>query len=204
MTYTPTTAADWDSDADPGDVDNALDQLAERVEDLEGAISRVLISEQSPSGTGMVTFSSIPGTYHSLEMEIVGRSTRSANDDAISIQFNADTTASHYRRSLLNAYGITVAKSQSDDSIVGYLAAANAPSGSCGSYVVKISDYAGTTFNKQVNILGSMRFDSSSLFIVQLFLAVEWENTAAITPIVILLASGNYVSGTSLRFYGLN
>lgn len=35
-TYTPTTAADWDSDADPGDVDNALDQLAERVDDLEG------------------------------------------------------------------------------------------------------------------------------------------------------------------------
>jgi hypothetical protein len=30
-------AADWDSDTDPGDVDNALDQLAERVDDLEGA-----------------------------------------------------------------------------------------------------------------------------------------------------------------------
>ena len=37
VTYTPTTATDWDSDADPGDVDGALDQLAERVDDLEGA-----------------------------------------------------------------------------------------------------------------------------------------------------------------------
>lgn len=37
VTYTPTTAADWDSDTDPGDVDDALDQLAERVDDLEGA-----------------------------------------------------------------------------------------------------------------------------------------------------------------------
>lgn len=35
VTYTPTTAADWDSDADPGDVDAALDQLAERVNDVE-------------------------------------------------------------------------------------------------------------------------------------------------------------------------
>lgn len=35
VTYTPTVATDWDSDADPGDVDNALDQLAERVDDLE-------------------------------------------------------------------------------------------------------------------------------------------------------------------------
>lgn len=37
VTYTPTVATDWDSDADPGDVDEALDQLAERVDDLEGA-----------------------------------------------------------------------------------------------------------------------------------------------------------------------
>jgi len=37
VTYTPNTATDWDSDSDPGDVDNALDQLAERVDDLEGA-----------------------------------------------------------------------------------------------------------------------------------------------------------------------
>lgn len=35
VTYTPTTATDWDGSADPGDVDNALDQLAERVDDLE-------------------------------------------------------------------------------------------------------------------------------------------------------------------------
>lgn len=35
VTYTPTTAADWDGSADPGNVDGALDQLAERVTDLE-------------------------------------------------------------------------------------------------------------------------------------------------------------------------
>lgn len=37
ITYTPAVNTDWDSDADPGDVGNALDQLAERVDDLEGA-----------------------------------------------------------------------------------------------------------------------------------------------------------------------
>lgn len=35
VTYTPTTLADWDGGADPGDVAPALDQLAERVTDLE-------------------------------------------------------------------------------------------------------------------------------------------------------------------------
>jgi hypothetical protein len=37
ITYTPTVLTDWDGDADPGNVDDALDQLAERVDDLEGA-----------------------------------------------------------------------------------------------------------------------------------------------------------------------
>lgn len=36
VTYTPTTAADWDGSADPGNVDDALDQLAGRVADVEG------------------------------------------------------------------------------------------------------------------------------------------------------------------------
>jgi hypothetical protein len=36
ITYTPAVATDWDGDADPGDVDNALDQLAERTKDIEG------------------------------------------------------------------------------------------------------------------------------------------------------------------------
>jgi hypothetical protein len=35
ITYTPTTLADWDGAADPGDVEQALDQLAERVTDVE-------------------------------------------------------------------------------------------------------------------------------------------------------------------------
>lgn len=36
VTFTPAVLADWDSSADPGDVDNALDQLAARTTDLEG------------------------------------------------------------------------------------------------------------------------------------------------------------------------
>lgn len=42
VTYTPTVATDWDSDADPGDVDGALDQLAERVDDNEAAFASYL------------------------------------------------------------------------------------------------------------------------------------------------------------------
>lgn len=54
VTYTPAVATDWDSDTDPGDVDNALDQLAERVDDLEGAggggIAQLLTLHVEPTG----------------------------------------------------------------------------------------------------------------------------------------------------------
>jgi hypothetical protein len=39
VTYTPTTLADWTGSADPGDVDNALDELAARTTDAEAAIA---------------------------------------------------------------------------------------------------------------------------------------------------------------------
>jgi hypothetical protein len=53
VTYTPAAATDWDSDADPGDVDAALDQLAERVDDLEGA----------GGGGAFIALSDTPATY---------------------------------------------------------------------------------------------------------------------------------------------
>jgi hypothetical protein len=37
VAYAATTVADWNGSADPGDVEQALDQLAERTKDLEGA-----------------------------------------------------------------------------------------------------------------------------------------------------------------------
>jgi len=39
ITYTPGDVTDWNGDVDPGDVDDALDQLASRVEDTEGNVS---------------------------------------------------------------------------------------------------------------------------------------------------------------------
>lgn len=53
VTYTPADATDWNSSSDPGDVDNALDQLADRTKTLEGS---------SGSGNGWTTYNAVVPT----------------------------------------------------------------------------------------------------------------------------------------------
>ena len=51
VTYTPGDATDWNSDTDPGDVDNALDQLADRVVTLEGGAGHAALSLDADAAT---------------------------------------------------------------------------------------------------------------------------------------------------------
>jgi hypothetical protein len=41
VTYTPSVPADWDGDVDPGDLDDALNQLAERIDDTEIGVTNL-------------------------------------------------------------------------------------------------------------------------------------------------------------------
>jgi hypothetical protein len=47
VTYTPAEDTDWDGDADPGNADDAFDQLAERVDDLENEIPNNMYIDQA-------------------------------------------------------------------------------------------------------------------------------------------------------------
>lgn len=55
VTYTPTTLADWNGGVDPGDVEQALDQLAERVTDVEGAVTQCIAVACSDETTALTT-----------------------------------------------------------------------------------------------------------------------------------------------------
>lgn len=61
ITYTPTVLTDWDSDSDPGNTDDALDQLAERVDDLEGATTDASVVTYAPNTLADWDSSTDPG-----------------------------------------------------------------------------------------------------------------------------------------------
>lgn len=62
VTYTPLDNTDWDSSADPGDVDDALDQLADRVKILEGGTGTVTSVAFTASPSGIFDVSGSPVT----------------------------------------------------------------------------------------------------------------------------------------------
>jgi hypothetical protein len=79
LTYTPAVNTDWDGDTDPGNVDDALDQLAERVDDLEGAgggATVVTASDSynitSPHTTTSTSFSDVDATNASVTATLTG------------------------------------------------------------------------------------------------------------------------------------
>jgi hypothetical protein len=99
VTYTPTTLADWDGSADPGDVEQALDQLAERVTDVEGA-------SLADGDKGDIVVSS-GGTVWSFDTGVVTAAAKTVLDDA---------TTGDMRTTLSAA-----ARSQTAEMISGYI-----------------------------------------------------------------------------------
>ena len=72
VTYTPAVATDWNSDTDPGNVDDALDQLAARVDDVELSTARayVLIQDQKSQNTSGGSFTSGDWRTRTLNTEV--------------------------------------------------------------------------------------------------------------------------------------
>lgn len=165
---------------------------------------RVLIAETTPTSTG-TAFTSIPGGYWKLVVEGVARTDDTAIADytAANITINGDTTAANYRRTKHNAYGTNSQNVEAaDDRSCILVSNASTTAGTASQIFFEIVNYAGTTFRKDVLGMWMTRTETSDQLITTYF-ALHWENTAAITQIEITLATGNFVSGSTWRLYGV-
>ena len=166
---------------------------------------RILIEELTPTGT-TATFSSIPATYTHLELDWVVRSDRSGQlVDELYFYMNNDTTATNYRVVYLYSQESSgVGAINASKAILVKIPAANATAGCAGYGNVKISYYAKTTFKKRLMGQSTTRWDTSTDLRLEL-LGYEWESTSAISQIDIISVNGaNFISGSTIRLYGVN
>jgi len=164
----------------------------------------------SGSTTTALTFSSIPGTYNSLQLRCFGRGDTSAANVAVNATFNGDTGANYwYVYSSASGTTTSLGAGSGGPFTSGFLlslpANTTVPAASAGYVDMYIEGYANTTWNKAAQARG-WAFVGTSATVgngAQILTSWEWENTAAITSVTFTLAAGHYVAGSSCSIYGV-
>lgn len=155
-----------------------------------------LISEQVlASATATVTFSSIPGTYKDLFIEIAGTSSAQAN---LTIGFNGDT-GTNYSRLYMQGDSVTRSGSNSNVNVLYGMAIYTTPA----MNTAHIQSYANTNVYKSTLIRSSKAVSAGTAGADGAAVSM-WRSTAAITSIAISPDGGNTLSiGTTLRLWGI-
>jgi hypothetical protein len=152
------------------------------------------IATFTPSGTGTITFSSIPSTYKHLQIRC---SSVPPTGNYTYLRVNSDS-GSNYSFHQLEGNGSTASASATTSSNLIYINNYGATT-SPAVAVIDILDYTNTNKYKTVRSLGGV--DSNGSGFVQ-FRTGAWLNTTAISSITIA-SDGNYGSGSIFALYGI-
>lgn len=148
-----------------------------------------------------VTFSSIPGTYSDLLLQIIGRGTQSATSVAVRIRFNGDT-GSNYDYSRENRFGSTQGAAAAFIEI-GSIAAATAPASTPSDLEISIPRYADTAWHHSAYCDQFLKTGTTGAAMFMQHSGGIWRSGAAITSITALLDLGNYDVGSAFYLYGI-
>ena len=149
-------------------------------------------------GASEINFTSIPGTYASLQVRYIAR--HSTTDDTIGFQFNADT-GSNYARHRLSGDGSSASSAAVTSGTRGTAGTANNTANTFMVSIMDILDYTDTNKYKTVRILPGRDYNGSGD--IQL-LSTLWMNTNAITSIKFYFESaGNFAQYSKFALYGI-
>lgn len=165
------------------------------------------IATATPSGTGTVTFSSIPSGYASLQIRTFAKMDVYNANAAINIRirFNGDSASTYWSHFVRGDGSSASAGSTSNTFINVYNAImdTNSDTSSFAASIIDIHDYASTTRNKTVRYVSG---NDKNLANTQYRIALGsglWSSTSAVTSIELINEVGNYGSGTVIALYGI-
>jgi hypothetical protein len=166
---------------------------------VAGGAYESIASATGTGSSGTITFSSIPSTYASLQVRLIGRSTGGTDNVVMRLQYNSTAmTRGHF----VSGNGSTAAASASNFPI--YLPASNVTADVMGVGIIDIHDYASTTRNKTARYIGGWNGNNVFTTNERLQIASSFlDNTAAITSIDLTLASGSWSTNSQIALYGI-
>ena len=157
------------------------------------------IATSTPSGTGTVSFTSIPGTYKHLEVRYIAATT--SGTSYLVMKLNSDTTSSNYSGHYLFGTG-AAAVAGGGSSRFGDFGIAPNSSTVFNAGVISILDYASTNKNKVSRILSGYDANGSGGIGLQ---SQNWMNSStAVSTITFTLDNAvNFRAGTHFALYGV-
>jgi len=150
-----------------------------------------------PSNQSSITFSSIPSTYRHLQLRYYLAGTGVATDTLI--RFNGDS-GSNYSWHDLYGTGSGTANSRGGTGTAMYYQPDGVGSAAWNVGITDIYDYAQTTKTKTIRTF--VGFDSNGSGVIS-SVSGNWNNTNAITSIVVSITSNNIAPNSTIALYGI-
>jgi len=154
----------------------------------------VIDHEEVPSGgLASITFSSIPATYTDLAILVSGRCT--TTDTTATLAFN--TGGTYTRRTLL---GSGSAATSNTSAVDFRISKSNDTASTFGNTLIYVPNYAGATAKSySVDTVNENNATAAN----QAITAGLWDQTAAITTVVLDAVSGDFAEFSSATIYGI-
>jgi hypothetical protein len=170
-----------------------------------GGAYESIASTSGTGSSGTVTFSSIPSTYTSLQIRMIGRSNLASTGTVSGrVQLNGDTSSASYTSHMLFGNGTSAqVDSAASGTYTGMLLPtardANAAN-IMGANIIDIHNYTSTTQNKTMRAFSGVDINGTGAVYLQSGL---WLSTAAVTSISLVLTTSNWTSATQIALYGI-
>jgi hypothetical protein len=154
------------------------------------------------ASTGTLTLTSIPSDYKHLQVRYFARNT--ANSGTLRMRINGVTATSYSKHELIGSASTassTASTSQNNIEFLTGVSGTGSPGSSFRAGVIDILDYTSTSKNTTVRALYGGA-DTTQVSKIAL-LSGLFNNTAAVTSLTFLLATGNFDNGAIFALYGI-
>ena len=151
------------------------------------------------TGTGTISFVSIPDSFDDLLVKVSARSNTSGSRTNLFLRPNGATTNFTDRRLL--GFDLSQVASSTASNITFSVNADTATSNTFSNTEIYIPNYKGSTA-KSVSGESASENNSGASYLVMLTAGL-WNDTSAITSLDLVLSAGNFMIGTTISLYGI-
>jgi hypothetical protein len=141
---------------------------------------------------GSFTFSSIPSSYKSLQLRMIGASSFGTG---VSIRFNGDTGANYRSDYFTTTSSGATPNAQSSTTSINNISNIGGVSPNVGGAMINIFDY---NLSKIKTVYAQGGSSSATSYGVG-----QWNNTSAITSVTVFINTGSFQTGSSIALYGV-